>query len=68
MPTIKLSTNVAAQVLGMALQGANQLTPFLDGNQKFWLSVVVGFFQLVAAVLAHYSTTAGQSVKTLEKK
>ncbi len=52
---IGLKTNLSLQILGLLLQGLNQISAVVPDAYKFWVAVGVGFVQLTTAVVAHFS-------------
>jgi hypothetical protein len=56
---MKLSVNVIAQALALALQALNQVSDLLPGKAKFWALVAITAIQGVVGILAHFSNTNG---------
>lgn len=57
---MKLSVNMAIQVLGTAAQVGDQIAPFLSPKAKDILAASIGILQAISALLGHLSTPDGQ--------
>lgn len=59
---MKIKTNVIGNAILVGLHVGNLVTPFIPSGDKFIVAAILGFLQLVLAVIAHYSNPNGTSV------
>jgi len=59
---ISISVNIVVQVIGMVLQVLNQYGSLVPTKYQFYVTFAVAILQAVAALLAHFSTPAGNAI------